>query len=266
MSLHKRKVELSFTEQIPRHWANGDAFVSHWLNAYTILIPDGEMFIIRACKRYTERLPEALISEVKALSYQEAQHSVQHKKAFDTLAQQGYRVKGFRRLSSVLFYKILEPVFPALTALSTASAIEHVNALIAEHFLSQEKFFDDSSKPMAQMFAWHFAEEIEHKSVVFDALLAINKSYLLRLFGLITTHFTFLSFLYIGAFVLAYQDRSLFTLDFWRGLYRFNFHDGFLLKLIRAYGLYLKRLFHPDEIGNTHLVDRGINIYQALKE
>jgi len=265
MSLTKRKVDLEFTGDIPKHWANDDPFLSHWLNAYTLLIPDGERFIIRSCKKYSNNISLDLADEIRGLYYQEGQHSVQHKKALDVFQQQGYRVNWFKVWSSFICYRILEPIFPNVSALSTASAIEHINAVVAEHFLSSDNFFETSSKQMGQMFAWHFAEEIEHKSVVFDVLNQVNKNYLLRLFGLITTFFTFVAFLYLAAFVFAFQDRSIFRMEFWRGFYRFNIKEKFLGKLLHASGLYMKSKFHPVDVDNEHLVDRGITIFQTLR-
>lgn len=265
MPLLKRNIDLNFEGHIPNHWANGDPFITHWLNAYTVLIPDGEHFIIRTCNQYADTVSKELANEIKALYYQEGQHSIQHKKALKVLENQGYKLSWFRGFSSLICYRILEPAFPKITALATASAIENINAIIAEHFLQNKNFFATSSKQMGQMFAWHFAEEIEHKCVVFDLLNNVNNGSLLRLLGLITTFSTFVFFLYLAAFILAWQDRSLFGLHFWRGFYRFNFKEKFLGKIIHGSFIYLKRNFHPTEIDNEYLVDRGINIYQTLR-
>ncbi len=265
MSLAKRKIELQFNNETPRHWANGESFVSHWLNAYTVLIPDGERFILRTCRQFENRVSARLKTEIKGLYYQEGQHSLQHKKALALLEQQGYRVNWFKSLTSFFCYRLLEPVFPAVFALSTASAIEHVNALIAEHFLRKNNFFEHSDKTMGKMFAWHFAEEIEHKCVVYDTLNEINGNWLLRLFGLVTCWLTFVNLLYLATFIFAFQDGSVFTPKFWKGFFRFNFREKFLARIIQGSFVYLKSAFHPKAMANEHLVAHGMALYQTLK-
>lgn len=269
MPLERRKVALTFDDPVQNHWVNGKPFESLWLNAYAILIPDGERFVIRTSKKYIDRLSPSLAEDVRGLIYQEGQHSIHHKRALDVYRDQGYRIDGFMKATSFFCYRMLEPMFPRVFALSTAAAIEHINAAIAEHYLGEEHFLPHADPQLSRMFAWHFAEEIEHKCVVYDALNEVSRSRLLRFVGLFMALANFVGLLYIGAFVLAWQDRSLFQTAFWRDFRRFNFtrsqrSAGFAKSLWRSSLTYLSKSFHPSQIDNTHLVDRGVDVYHAL--
>ena len=264
MPLEKRDIKLSFNKSIERQWLKSRPFENHWLNAYVILIPDGERFIIRSCRKHLDRLSPSLQEDIRGLFYQEGQHSLQHRHALQVYRNQGYRIDGFRKMSSAVCYRFLEPLFPDISALSTAAAIEHVNAFIAEHYLSEPLFLDQANPQMAKMFAWHFAEEIEHKAVVFDALIEINASRILRLAGLTMALVSFVGLLYLGAFMLACQDRSIFQASFWRNYFGFGFKRGFIGKLMRASLLYMRRGFHPNNTPNAHLVSVGMKTFNTL--
>lgn len=264
MPLEKRKIELNFNEAIDRQWLKNKPFENHWLNAYVILIPDGERFIIRSCRKFCDRLSLSLQEDIRGLYFQEGQHSIQHQHALQVYRNQGYRIDGFRNLSSTFCYKIFEPLFPSILALSTASAIENINACIAEHYLSEIPFLDEANPQMSRMFAWHFAEEIEHKSVVFDALTEISANRLLRLIGLIMSLINFTGQLYLAAFFLAWQDRSVLQIAFWRDFISFNFKHGFVGELLRSSLLYMRKGFHPNKILNDHLVFRGMETFNNL--
>lgn len=265
MPLKKRKIDLEFSGDIDRHWLANKPFETHWLNAYTLLIPDGEKFIIRTCRKYRDRVSPKLLTEIQGLFYQEGQHSLYHRQAVDIYRRQGYRVDSFTKVTGFFCYRVMEAVSPAILALSTASAIEHVNMAIAEHYLAEEPFMDKSNTKLVRMFAWHFAEEIEHKRVVFDVLSEMQSNPFIRFLGLFMAITNFVGLLYLGAFYLAYQDRSLFKTSFWRDFWHFNVSKQFIAKLWQGSRLYMKESFHPSEVANDHLVGKGIDIYHVLK-
>lgn len=262
--LERRRIDFAFKNSIGQHWIKENPFESHFLNTYTILITDGEKFIIRSCRKFLERIPEALRQEVKALFYQEGQHSIQHTKVLSVLEEQGYNLKWFIALTNAIAYKVYERVVPDVLLLSTCSGIEHLNATIAEFFLEDEELFDKASNEMAQIFAWHFSEEIEHGCVVYDVLSQVNSGYAVRLFGLIAAFLLFIPTLYLGAMFLAVQDRSVFRASFWSGLWKFTVSKGFGRGLLACIRQYVKRCFHPRDTLKPHLVEKGMAYHAML--
>ena len=62
-----------------RTWFDGNTLATQLLNAYTILVPAGEHFIIRTCSRYIERTSPELRAELEILFYQEGSHAREHR-------------------------------------------------------------------------------------------------------------------------------------------------------------------------------------------
>ncbi len=60
--------------------------------------------------------------------------------------------------------------------------IERVYAYLAHIFL-KDSLLERADPRLRMLFEWHFAEEIEHKSVVFDVFQAVSGNYRLRLLG-----------------------------------------------------------------------------------
>lgn len=262
MTLLKREITIRYDAPLTAHWFNNDPFDTHFLNAYTLLIPDGEKFIIRSSRRFLSRLTPELREESTRLFYQEAQHSAEHSKVLDLLRDEGYKIDSFIAATNMVAYKICERVGPKSLLLATCSGIEHINASIAEFYLKKEPVFQGATKEMAQIFSWHFAEEIEHGCVVYDILQEVNSNYLLRVAGFLVAYVMFVPTLYLGAVYLAAQDGSLFRGSFWRGWFGFNFGQGFLKASLLSIWRYLTPSFHPKATLPMHLVEKGLRHYE----
>ena len=246
-----RSPQFRFPEGIDKHWFAGSAFRTHWLNSYTLIIPDGEKFILRSTKRYLDRVDPELRERLLGLLGQEISHSREHEKFFDNLREQGYRIGGFVSAYKFAFYGVLEGLIGRLMGrkflLSTAAAIEHLNAVIAEVGLSNG-FLEQADPEVRPLFEWHYAEEIEHKAVVYDVLRQVAPSYPVRAIGMVFATCTFMGVLLMGTIVLVAQDRKLFDRECLRDATQFFFSkEKFVRRLLLAFRDYLRQGFHPDQ-------------------
>src|SRR5947208_9664312 len=66
-------------------WYDGNPVATQLLNAYTLLIPSGERFIIRSCRHYFDRIAPELKDELEGLFFQEGAHSREHKRVVDVM-------------------------------------------------------------------------------------------------------------------------------------------------------------------------------------
>jgi len=253
-----RPIEFAFSPAIDKHWCGGSPFKTHWLNSYTLIIPEGEKFILRSTKRYGGRVDGELKGRLLALQAQEALHSKEHERFYKNLKIQGYKIDGYVRAYRFVSFDILEKlgtlIFPNLL-LSTAAGLEHVNAVLAEIGLTHD-FLEGADLQVRPLFEWHYAEEIEHKAVCHDVLQLVAPSYLLRISGLFFASVTFVNFLIAGTAALLWQDRQLVRGKSLREAARFFFKEpGFFFKYCSAVRVYLRPRFHPDERDNYHLAD-----------
>ena len=89
-------------------WFAGKPLATHFLNAYTLLIPEGERFIIRSCRRYLDRAEGGLREELSRLFFQESSHSREHRRVLAAMRKEGLGLNLFRRnLSTTLRHSIL---------------------------------------------------------------------------------------------------------------------------------------------------------------
>jgi predicted metal-dependent hydrolase len=205
-----RVMNFSFKKTIPRYWNNGNPFSTHLLNSFTLLFPAGEKFFIKSINRYRMQIKDPkLKNDVKDFIRQETQHSIEHEKFFNNLADQGYSLDLMLKSLEVLL-KILDKHSPDKFNLALTSALEHITALLAEITL-ETNFLENAEQSMKELFEWHAREEIEHRHVAYDVLNEIDDSYTLRVAGLIGAYIIMGS--YSSAFTanLLLQDNKLFN-------------------------------------------------------
>ena len=177
-TLHKRPFRLDPNDGLFPHgsWFAGQPVATHLLNAYTPLIPDGERFIIRSCRRYLGQADSELREQLSGLFFQESSHSREHRRVLVAMREEGMGLDLFRRVVEAISYRILEPLTPIKLRLATAAAIEHHNAAIAGVFLRQGLLRGVRSEEVRRPYIWRFAEEIEHKEIVFKLLQRVSSS------------------------------------------------------------------------------------------
>lgn len=227
-------------------WFAGRPLATHFLNAYTLLIPEGERFIIRSCRRHLDRADTGLREELSRLFFQESGHSREHRRVLAAMREEGLGLDLFRHLVEGISYRLLEPLSPTKLRLATAAAIEHHNAAIAGFFLRQDLLQGIRSGEIRRLFLWHFAEEIEHKEVVFKLLQRVSNSRLLRAAGLFASWATFLFYLAVCSLLLGLKTRAIFASGFWRELFMHCCaREGLLAVMVKESLRYLEADFHP---------------------
>jgi uncharacterized protein len=181
MTLLARRPALAF-DAVPAAWFGGHHVVTQLSNAIHLLFPAGERFFVRSVMRYVNDVPAPLAATVRAFSKQEGSHAREHERFFENLRARGYAVDRFLdRYKRTL--RAFERIAPAPLRLSVTAALEHYTALFAEDALARD-VLHHSDKAMRHLLVWHAVEELEHKSVAFDVLRCVARSYALRIFGL----------------------------------------------------------------------------------
>lgn len=181
-----RRIGFGHEKTMDRHWFRGNPFMTHFMNSLHSVFPAGERYFIRSVKWFDKQIQDPGLKErVKAFIGQEVQHGMQHEKflaSLDAMGLEGtawatwyekdaYRSEGKASHESVWF-DLLERVvgkeMQERIGLSITAALEHYTASIAETVLKHRELHEGMPEDMRQLFLWHAAEEIEHKSVAFD--------------------------------------------------------------------------------------------------
>jgi predicted metal-dependent hydrolase len=181
-----RRIQFGHENTFERHWFRGNPFMTHFMNSLHSVFPAGERYFIRSVKWFDKQIQDPDLKErVKAFIGQEVQHGMQHEKFLKTLDEMGLDGTGFEDWYAKnayandetpshesVWFGLLEKVVgkekQQRIGLAITAALEHYTASIAETVLKHRDISAGMPQDMQQMFLWHAAEEIEHKSVAFD--------------------------------------------------------------------------------------------------
>ncbi|MBE7453602.1 MAG: metal-dependent hydrolase [Kofleriaceae bacterium] len=109
-------------------------------------------------------------------------HARAHEDYFDTSARPRLEIDRFLKAYAWVTSRLEKLQSPELRLAATAAA-EHFTAIMAEG-AATEMPYDLVPRRCASCSLWHAAEELEHKSVAFDVLQAVDPSYARRVAGL----------------------------------------------------------------------------------
>ncbi len=176
-----RRVQFDLT-QTPYHWIPDDPFASHLINGIHMILPAGELWF---CRVYNKALPYVtdpdLRADVEGFIRQEAIHARTHIAAQPVLHKYGFETDQFVQKIQFLFEQLLgdtplgspalKRVIPAkqwlIIRVGVVAAIEHFTGFLGQWAMDNTSW-DKADPVMADLFKWHLAEEVEHRSVAYD--------------------------------------------------------------------------------------------------
>jgi len=248
-----RKFDARATATADRYFFDNDPFKTHFLNALSILFPEGERFFIRSVLAYRDRISDPkLLREIRDFSAQEAQHTLVHEAMNDLAARHGYPVAMLERWikRDLRRFSNRGKKYPRArrAALAMTVCMEHFTAILAYQLLTNgDATLQGLDRNVRALFDWHALEETEHKGVAFDVYQATGGSPGFLRFAMLFSTFFFLLGLFVNLTVLLYKDGSLWRWSTWATGLRFLFgpRQGFLVRPMRDWLAFFKPGFHP---------------------
>lgn len=189
--LKARRVQFDLSST-PAYWIPDDPFSSHLINGIHLILPAGELWF---CRVYNKALPYVsnpqLRADVEGFIRQEAIHSRTHSKAEPYLQRHHFDTQAFRTKIEWLFERFLGDAPLTLKVLKhqrlekhwlimrvgIIAAIEHFTGALGQWTLDNTSW-DKADPVMADLFRWHLAEEVEHRTVAFDLFEHLCKTQL----------------------------------------------------------------------------------------
>jgi len=257
MDIPRRNVQLAFDPTtIPRDWVNADAYETTFMNALSLLFPEGEQFFVRTVKAMQDRVTDPeLARAVVGFIGQEATHGREHRDFNDILVGHGYAeapridrwLKGFLRRVRV--------VLPPKSQLAATCALEHFTAMLAEGLLRDARLRDALDESVRPLWLWHALEESEHKAVAFDVYRAAGGGYARRAAIMLLTTWVFFAVQFVVHLRLMATRGILWKPWRWaRGAMRLYIYPGFFTRHLPAYLAYFAPSFHPNDRDTTALL------------
>jgi uncharacterized protein len=247
---------------IPRHWLAGDAFKTRYIDAMALTFPDGERYFIQCVRDWRDQVTDPkLAGEVKDFIYQEGQHGMVHTQYNNRLKTQGMAIDNIlRKVASRLNH--YRKTYSREFNLGRTAGAEHLTAMMCHGFFGTDMLVQADPRIRA-MYAWHSAEEIEHKAVAFDVYQKVAKgSYLTRVLSMLHVSVLFpLYTLLIMRHMLKVDGQNTWRVWF-KGLWWLYGPKGLWPRLMPHYFAYFKPSFHPWKHGDLKAYEIWSKAYQ----
>lgn len=261
-AIHARDVHFDFSS-VPMHYIPGEVLATHVANVMHLVLPEGER-AMAAC--LGEALPyiedERLREEVTGFIGQESMHASSHEGARTHLQSIGLDVESY--LSKVAW--LIDRVFSdhglsgrakqewLRERLGLFAGMEHFTAVIGEWLLEAEVLQELGMHPtMLDLVRWHGAEEVEHRSVVFDAYMHVDGGYARRVRTGLLASCLLLPLFVVSTAYLYRKDPSPAKGRFWLQQFASATARGVIPNFTTFFTempRYLSRSFHPSQLGS----------------
>jgi predicted metal-dependent hydrolase len=257
MQIPRRDVDFHLeASKIPRDWANDDGYETTFLNALSLLFPEGERFFVESVKQQKDRITDPQLQrDIVGFIGQEAMHGREHRAFNELMVEHGYAVAPRVDRNLKRFLQRVRKTLSPMSQLAVTCALEHFTAMLAEQLLANPYMRDQMHRDVQALWLWHALEEAEHKAVAFDVYRAAGGGYVRRISIMALTTIVFFA---VQAFVharLMATRKILWKPWTWaRGVTRMWIYPGFFTRLAPAYFAYFRPSFHPNDRDTRKLI------------
>lgn len=263
VALKARAVEWDWTG-LPMHYLDENPFATHFINAFNMLLPEGEIFFVQVFQEALRLIrDEGVHEDVLGFIGQEAVHSSAHQSLVDHLAAEGVDTEPYVNQIRWFFRKLLgdrdltgrKAHSWLLERVAVVAALEHFTSYLGDWGLNA-RAWDDTFEPRAlDLIRWHLAEEVEHRHVAFDLFTHLDGTYRHRIRAYLVAMPTFALFVYRGIRYMTSIDaaapssrRSLLR------AYRRAYRRGLVpspRSMATMFVQYFRPSYHPSRYGST---------------
>ncbi|MEI2698979.1 MAG: metal-dependent hydrolase [Microthrixaceae bacterium] len=250
--LQVRTPRISFPDRIDTSWHPLFPEFAAAANSVSLLMPHVEPYVARATLAVRDQLDEELRHTATAFAAQELQHQALHRSLNQRMIAATPALARVERAAAAS-YGLLERRGDQRWSLAFAAASETVAFALARWTERHIRLlFDDADDAVATLFLWHLAEEVEHKNVAFDVLVAVAPSrrrYLLA--GLVSLACLAL-FTIAGTVVQLWSSRRIWSPVAWWRLLRWSISLCF--ELLPDLFVGATRNHHPSQFSDPTLL------------
>lgn len=152
-------------------WLGGDHAGSALVDAFAIMLPEGERYFIRALKPYLPNVTDPeLRQDILDFCAQEAFHTREHLGYNAALRSLGYNVE--RQENSVRWF--FDRFQSQMARLYLTCAIEHITYGLSRIVIERPEIMETAHPAYRRLWRWHALEEVEHSSVGLRVLRAVT--------------------------------------------------------------------------------------------
>jgi predicted metal-dependent hydrolase len=261
----RQHLEFGLSGDIPRFWFGGSPFRTRLFDAHSLLTPAGERFFISSVREFRDEITDPkLQADAKSFILQEGQHSLMHRLFNQHLQAQGIDAEAIE----IRQQQAVEGQQRWMTkrwGIALTAAYEHLTTIFAGAVMEHSSHWSEADPRIFALYAWHSAEELEHKAVCFDVMQKVARvGYFMRITAMLIVTFAFQVQMGLMISQLLRADspgRRGYLAQWRRGLGWMYGRGGFLRPQLSEYFAYFKPAFHPTDHGVKPGYQRWLNAF-----
>lgn len=252
-----RDLRFGIRDHADPRWLGGDHAGGALVDAFAIMLPEGERFFIRAMKGCLDQVEDPeLRRHVQEFCAQEAFHTREHQGYNDALRSLGYAVDAQEGVARWFLGRFTSP----LARLYVTCATEQATYALSRVMIERPEIMADAHPAYRRLWSWHALEEVEHSAVGLRVLKDVTrgvpawKRYALRTGALI------MMVTAMTAVALFYARRNLRASggpSGWQLARAMLTRPGWLRHGLPIALAYLRPGYMGDNPGDAALVDKG---------
>jgi len=216
-----RALTFAYPDDFDLAWSGAVPEFACAANSVSLMMPYVEPYVAQSVRAAIDRIDDPLL-RARAQGYvrQELAHHAQHRRFNQLVAAQCRGVDRIERWMRIAYRRLAarKDLGSHLAFAAGSEAFAYAAARwTAEH---RREVLGTAEPAIAELFVWHLAEEVEHKTVAFDVFQAVDGSRRRYVWGV------FLSFVLLASFTVLGT-----TLQLWRR-HRL-FHPVAIARLVR---------------------------------
>ncbi|MCP5183924.1 MAG: metal-dependent hydrolase [Pseudomonadales bacterium] len=180
-----RRMQFDFSDDMDLVFIEHDPALSFLFLGTWMLLPSLEPYLMRTMRSAMNDIADTgLLHDLKQFCAQEGQHYQQHARANAVILRRmppAQRARMQQQLAAIeAQYRQFSATRPLAWNLAYAEGFEAYTAAGARTQLELD-VFAYMTDPIRDLMRWHIMEELEHRTVAFDACAALGRGYLHRL-------------------------------------------------------------------------------------
>lgn len=185
-AIRVRELRFALTAETSSHLCPGLPEFSHVVNAFMAALPQLEPYFIHNIRETIgAAVTPQLKSDIALFVSQEARHAQQHRALNELLAQRYPELPVLERAIKQRLDRSRKQHSLAFRMAYTAGYEAITYQLVGFMMDERATWLAGADPHVLALLCWHGAEEVEHKSVAYDAFQAVHGGYFMRVRGLL---------------------------------------------------------------------------------
>jgi hypothetical protein len=249
-----RRVMMNFDNSDAGYWYADSPFLTYFWSAFSILLPEGEQFFVKAVRHYRDQITdEDLKAAISGFIGQEALHTQGHQVLNDFINAKQLPAAELEGQLKVLLDNVGK-IHPRLNLAATI-CLEHFTALMGEQLLAEVDHHEAVAEDIRPLWMWHALEETEHKAVAWDVYEQTGGGYIVRTATMaLTTTILGAVMAYSTARLMHADGKLLNVRDNVAGMRALFGRRGRMTRLLPKYLDFFRPSFHPNDHDTNALV------------